>query len=54
MSRMLSGGKSLLPMQEVKDYQTIDPGNARLRGLMKDTVDAETWRLLAAPVRSLL
>ena len=49
VSRMLSGGKSLLPMQEVKDYQTIDPGNARLRGLMKDTVDAETWKLLWLP-----
>lgn len=34
---------------ELEAYQKIDPCNARLRGLMADTVDTGAWRLLWLP-----
>ncbi|MFZ5823523.1 MAG: helicase, partial [Bacillota bacterium] len=36
----------LLPFDEFRRYQVIDPANARLRALQADTIDAGMWRLL--------
>ncbi len=40
---------TLLPAARVAAYQRLDPGNARLRGLAADTVEAGAWRLLWLP-----
>jgi hypothetical protein len=42
----LAAGGSLLSMRAIEAYQQIDPANARLRGLFRDTLDGEVWRLL--------
>ena len=39
----------LLSMDAVRKYRQIDPGNAKLRALMADTVGRGTWRLLWMP-----
>jgi len=39
----------LLPWREIFNYRKVDPGNARLRGLMTDTLDLGAWRLLWIP-----
>lgn len=49
LAHMLRAGEGLLSMDQIEAYQRIDPGNARLRGLMHDTVDSEAWRLLWMP-----
>jgi hypothetical protein len=40
---------TLLPPELVEEYERLDPGNARLRGLAAETVDAGAWRLLWMP-----
>ncbi|MBX3404524.1 MAG: hypothetical protein KF699_14025 [Phycisphaeraceae bacterium] len=42
-------GRSLLSWKDVQAYRRIDPANARLRCLLRDTVDAGTWKLLWLP-----
>jgi hypothetical protein len=39
----------LLRWSEVSKYRQCDPGNARLRSLMADTVDKGAWKLLWMP-----
>ncbi len=39
----------LLPWQDIVQYSEIDPANARLRGLLADTVDRGAWQLLWIP-----
>jgi hypothetical protein len=39
----------LLNWREIVKYKRVDPGNARLRGLLDDTVGAGAWRLLWMP-----
>jgi hypothetical protein len=39
----------LIRWDEVRQYGQIDPGNARLRTLVADTVDAGMWKLLWMP-----
>ncbi len=39
----------LLSWEAIQEYQRIDPGNARLRSLFRETVDTENWRLLWVP-----
>lgn len=46
-SHLESGG--LVPLDAIEQYEQIDPGNARLRGLAADTLDREMWRLLWVP-----
>ena len=38
-----------LSLSDLETYQKIDPCNARLRGLMADTVDTGAWQLLWLP-----
>jgi len=40
---------TLLARAHIEAYENLDPGNARLRGLAADTVDAGAWRLLWLP-----
>jgi hypothetical protein len=53
MKRVLAesqGGKGLLlSCDDVVAYAHLDPGNARLRSLLADTVEAGAWRLLWIP-----
>src|SRR6266852_1669863 len=39
----------LLSWQDIVQYSEIDPANARLRGLLADTVDMGAWQLLWIP-----
>lgn len=39
----------LLDWEAIQQYRRIDPGNARLRSLFRETVDTENWRLLWVP-----
>jgi hypothetical protein len=39
----------LLPWEDWRRYQQIDPGNSRLRGLAADLLDQGAWRLLWLP-----
>ncbi|MGI8999097.1 MAG: C-terminal helicase domain-containing protein [Candidatus Limnocylindria bacterium] len=43
----VAGG--LLSFDEIRAYERVDPGNARLRSLMADTIDRDTWQLLWMP-----
>ena len=50
LARSLAESPGLLfPWAEWRSYAEIDPGNARLRGLLADTVDAGAWCLLWIP-----
>jgi len=49
IGEMLTAGGGLLSMPEIEAYHRIDPGNARLRSLVHDTLDNESWRLLWLP-----
>lgn len=42
-------GHGLLPWEDIEAYRPLDPGNARLRALIKDTVDRDLWKLLWLP-----
>lgn len=46
---MSNGPGLLLDWQQVATYGQIDSGNARLRGLLSETVDAGAWQLLWMP-----
>ncbi len=37
------------PSRGYRAYEQVDPGNARLRALMADTLDREAWQLLWMP-----
>jgi hypothetical protein len=39
----------LFTEREIRAYGTIDPGNARLRGLAADTLDRDAWKALWLP-----
>jgi len=39
-------GEILLNWEQIKAYQEIDPGNARLRNLFDQTIDSQNWKLL--------
>lgn len=42
-------GSLLLPWEDVSGYSKVDPGNARLRDLLADTIGVGAWRLLWMP-----
>jgi len=44
-----NGREHLLRATQFEKYTSVDPGNARLRALMQDTVGAGHWRLLWVP-----
>jgi len=43
------GRDTLLSWKKIEAYQKVDPGNARMRTLMTETVDRGTWQLLWIP-----
>ena len=43
------GNGMQLNWREILRYKRVDPGNARLRGLLDDTISAGAWRLLWVP-----
>ena len=47
--QMLRNKGALLSHGDIKRYRAIDPSNARLRGLLADTIDSGAWRLLWLP-----
>jgi len=47
--QLASAGEMLLSWEDVLRYSAIDPGNARLRALARDTVDSGAWRLVWVP-----
>jgi hypothetical protein len=50
LAKILAQSDSLLLSQDdIARYQTLDPCNARLRGLLADTVGNDTWQLLWMP-----
>lgn len=42
-------GSALLSWEDVQAYRRIDPANARLRCLLRDTVETGAWKLLWLP-----
>lgn len=46
---LLDAPGTLISHRDLKRYRTIDPRNARLRGLLHDTVALGTWKLLWIP-----
>jgi hypothetical protein len=49
LAQLLHSGQSLLSHDEVAKYAQLDPGNAKLRGVLADTVERGSWRLLWVP-----
>jgi hypothetical protein len=45
----LAGGAGLLNWDDVCRYRAIDPGNAKMRGLVTDVLDRGAWRLVWVP-----
>ena len=47
---LLAGAeRHMLSWQSIQAYQPLDPGNARMRALLQDTVETGNWRLLWLP-----
>lgn len=46
---LCSGENVLLPWRRIFRYERVDPGNAKLRGLVQDTIGRGAWRLLWIP-----
>jgi len=44
-----AGDGGLLSFDLIRAYEQVDPGNARLRSLLADTLDRGTWQLLWMP-----
>lgn len=49
LDSVASGTGMMLNWDDVRSYRRIDPANARLRGLIHDTVDKGLWKLLWLP-----
>jgi hypothetical protein len=45
----LAGGAGLLDWDDVRHYRALDPGNAKMRGLVTDVLDRGAWRLAWVP-----
>ncbi|MGI8888502.1 MAG: helicase-related protein [Nocardioidaceae bacterium] len=45
----LQRAKGMLPWHEIEEYGEIDPGNAKMRGLVTDVLDRGAWRLAWLP-----
>lgn len=46
---LVASGQGLLSWDDVSAYDRIDPANARLRALAKDTIGRDVWKLLWLP-----
>lgn len=45
----LRSGRGMLDWDDVRRYQQVDPGNAKLRGLTEDVLDRGAWKLAWLP-----
>lgn len=45
----LGDASGMLDWQQLETYQRLDPGNAKMRGLVADVLDRGAWRLLWLP-----
>ena len=46
---LLRGGHGLLDWEDIVNYQRVDPGNAKLRGISADVLDRGAWKLVWLP-----
>jgi hypothetical protein len=46
---MRTYGRHLLSRRTIEAYERLDPGNARMRALVRDTIDNGLWQLLWMP-----
>ncbi|WP_325551119.1 helicase-related protein [Flexivirga sp.] len=46
---LLKDARGLLDWDEIRRYERVDPGNAKLRGLSEDVLDRGVWRLAWLP-----
>lgn len=49
LATMLRQGRGLMNWQDIHLYRHIDPGNAKLRGLIADVLDRGAWQLAWLP-----
>jgi len=49
LAKMLQHGRGLMNWDDVQRYRQIDPGNAKLRGLVEDVLDRGAWQLAWLP-----
>jgi len=49
MACLRSAKGQLLRQRTIEGYEKLDPGNARMRALVHDTIDSGLWRLLWMP-----
>jgi hypothetical protein len=49
LARILDGASGLLDWSDIAAYKQVDPGNAKLRGLISDVLDRGSWRLAWLP-----
>lgn len=45
----LQSGRGILNWDDIRRYQRVDPGNAKLRGLSEDALDRGAWKLAWLP-----
>jgi hypothetical protein len=45
----LSHAAGMLDWETLRNYSTLDPGNAKMRALVEDVLDRGTWRLMWLP-----
>jgi len=49
VAEALAAAPGLLDWSEVERYEALDPGNAKMRGLVSDVLERGTWRLAWLP-----
>ncbi len=49
LARILDGASGLLDWSDIAAYKHVDPGNAKLRGLISDVLDRGAWKLAWLP-----
>lgn len=49
LAAMLQHGRGLMDWEDIRRYRQIDPGNAKLRGLIGDVLDRGAWQLAWLP-----
>ncbi|NUU18453.1 helicase [Cellulomonas humilata] len=49
VATILASSQGLLSWNDIRTYQQVDPGNAKMRGLSADVLDRGAWRLAWLP-----
>lgn len=49
LAKLLNHGRGLLDWKDIHAYNKVDPGNAKLRGLIEDVLDRGVWQLAWLP-----